>query len=57
MSVDIVGKTSMVQSLQGEKLTVNATNGVMVEQGTVTLADLEASNGVIHVIDQAVLLK
>jgi uncharacterized surface protein with fasciclin (FAS1) repeats len=30
-------------------------NGVMVDNATVVAADIEADNGVIHVIDQVVL--
>ena len=55
MSADIVGKTAMVQTLQGGKLTVNASNGVMVDQATVTAVYVEASKGAIHGIDQVVL--
>ena len=57
MSADIAGKTAMVETVQGGKLDVNATNGVKVDQATVIAADIEASNGVIHVIDQVVLPK
>jgi uncharacterized surface protein with fasciclin (FAS1) repeats len=57
MSADIVCKTAMIQTLQGGKLTVNAINGVMVDQATVTAVHVEASNGVIHVIDQVALPK
>ena len=57
MSADIVGKTAMVQTLQGGKLTVNATSAVMADQAAVTAVDVEASNGVTHLIDQVVLPK
>ena len=57
MSSDIAGKTAMVETVQGSKLNVDATNGVMVDQATVVAADIEASNGVIHVIDQVVIPK
>ena len=57
MSSDIAGKTAMVETVQGGKLTVDATNGVKVDNATVTAADIEASNGVIHVIDTVVLPK
>jgi uncharacterized surface protein with fasciclin (FAS1) repeats len=55
ISADIVGKTAMVQTLQGGKLTVDATNGVMVDQATVTAVYVEAPKGAIHGIDQVVL--
>ena len=57
MSVDIVSKIAMIQTLQGGKLTVKSTNGVMVDQASVTAVDVEASNGVIDVIDQVALPK
>ena len=55
MSGDIAGKTAMVETVQGSKLSVDATNGVMIDEATVISADIEASNGVIHVIDTVVL--
>ena len=57
MSGDIAGKTAMVATVQGSELSVNATEGVMVDNATVETADIEASNGVIHVIDTVVLPK
>lgn len=55
MSRDIAGKTAMVGTVQGSKLSVDATDGVRVDEATVIGADIEASNGVIHVIDTVVL--
>jgi uncharacterized surface protein with fasciclin (FAS1) repeats len=55
MSTDIAGKTAEVATVQGSNISVNATNGVMVDNATVVTADIEADNGVIHVIDQVVL--
>lgn len=57
MSADIAGKKAMVDTVQGSKLSVDATNGVKVDDATVTTADIEADNGVIHVIDTVVLPK
>jgi len=57
MSADIAGKTAEVATLQGGNLSVNATNGVMINNATVVSADIETSNGVIHVIDTVVLPK
>jgi len=57
MSSDIAGKTAEVETVQGSKLSVDATNGVKVDEANVTSADIEASNGVIHVIDTVVLPK
>ena len=44
-----------VVTLQGEEINVDLSAGVMVNNASVTTADVDASNGVIHVID-AVLL-
>jgi len=55
MSADIAGQSLEVASVQGSELTINATDGVKVDNATVVMADIETSNGVIHVIDQVVL--
>lgn len=57
MSGDIAGQKAMVATVQGSKLSVDATNGVKVDEAMVTTADIETSNGVIHVIDAVVLPK
>jgi uncharacterized surface protein with fasciclin (FAS1) repeats len=56
-SSDIAGKTLSVATVQGSNVSVNATKGVMVNNATVTKADIEASNGIIHVIDTVILPK
>ena len=55
MSTDIAGKSTDVASVQGSSLSVDATDGVKVDNATVVAADIETDNGVIHVIDQVVL--
>ena len=55
MSTDIAGKKMMVETVQGGKLTVDATSGVKVDEASVVTADIATSNGVIHVIDTVVL--
>lgn len=55
MSGDIAGKTAMVETVQGGKLSVDATDSVTVDKAKVISADIETSNGVIHVIDTVVL--
>jgi len=57
MSADIAGKTAEVKTVQGSALSIDATSGVMVDNATVTTADIITSNGVIHVIDTVVLPK
>lgn len=57
MAADIAGKKTMVKSVQGSELTVDAMDGVKIDNATVVTADIETSNGVIHVIDQVVLPK
>lgn len=42
-------------TVQGSDIMIDLDNGVMVNQATVVAADIEASNGVIHVIDQVIL--
>ena len=55
MSGDIAGKRVAPETVQGRPLAVNATSGVMVNDAKVITADVEASNGVIHVIDTVLL--
>ena len=55
MSSDIAGTATMVESVQGSELDVDATEGVTVDGATVVTADIETDNGVIHVIDRVVL--
>ncbi len=45
-----------VTTVEGSAITVNLTDGVVLNgTATVTAVDIEASNGVIHVIDQVIL--
>tara|TARA_B110000483_G_scaffold33710_1_gene41001 strand:- start:275 stop:760 length:486 start_codon:yes stop_codon:yes gene_type:complete len=55
MSGDIAGKKMEVATVQGSDLSIDATMGVKVDNATVVSADIETSNGVIHVIDQVLL--
>ncbi|MBG6199241.1 MAG: fasciclin domain-containing protein [Roseibium album] len=57
MSSDIAGKKAEVASVQGDKISVDATDGVKVDGAKVVTADIETSNGVIHVIDAVILPK
>lgn len=55
MSSDIAGQQLEVATVEGSTVAINATSGVMIDNATVTTADLETSNGVIHVIDAVIL--
>ena len=55
MAADIAGKTLSTATVQGSMVDIDATNGVMIDGATVTAADIETSNGVIHVIDTVIL--
>jgi uncharacterized surface protein with fasciclin (FAS1) repeats len=57
MSGDIKGKNTIVKSVEGSDLAVNATDGVKINDAKVVTADVAASNGVIHVIDTVVMPK
>ena len=54
MAADIKGPMSPA-SVNGEALHIETSNGVTVNGAKVTTADVEASNGVIHVIDTVLL--
>jgi len=55
MAADIAGKKLEVATVQGSDVSIDATMGVKVDNATVVMADIETSNGVIHVIDQVIL--
>ena len=57
MSGDIAGKKLQAASVQGQKISINATNGVKVDGANVVKADIVTSNGVIHVIESVILPK
>ena len=51
-------KLTTAKTVNGASLTINAMGGkVMIDNATVTTADVAASNGVIHIIDTVVLPK
>jgi transforming growth factor-beta-induced protein len=54
MAVDVVDMTS-IKTLEGNELPVDTTEGVKVGDANVTATDIEASNGVIHVIDKVLI--
>ena len=54
MSTDLTDDMTAA-TVQGGDITIDLDNGVMVNDASVTAADIEASNGVIHVIDKVIL--
>ncbi|MBV6658877.1 MAG: fasciclin domain-containing protein [Devosiaceae bacterium] len=54
MSGDLSGEM-MVATVEGSDVTIDATSGVMINGANVVSADIETSNGVIHVIDAVIL--
>lgn len=45
----------MAETVNGQSVTITLGDAVMVDGATVVTADIEASNGVIHVIDSVIL--
>jgi uncharacterized surface protein with fasciclin (FAS1) repeats len=54
MAKDVAGVKS-AKTVQGGELRVDANHGVKINNASVTKADIEASNGVIHVIDTVLI--
>jgi len=49
-------KVTEVTSVEGSPIRINTNNGFEVKNATVVAADIEADNGVIHVIDNVILM-
>ncbi|MGI3170097.1 fasciclin domain-containing protein [Pseudooceanicola sp. C21-150M6] len=56
MSTDL-SDGMMAATVEGEDITVSLGDSVMVNEATVVMPDVEASNGVIHVIDGVLMPK
>ncbi|MEM9970038.1 MAG: fasciclin domain-containing protein [Pseudomonadota bacterium] len=54
MSTDLTDDMTAA-TVNGEEVMIDLDNGVMIEEATVVSADIETSNGVIHVIDTVIL--
>ena len=54
MSTDLVDDM-MAATVQGSDIMIDLDNGVMINDASVAAADIETSNGVIHVIDKVIL--
>ncbi len=52
-----VSNLSSAKSVQGQKITIDTSDGVMVDNARVIATDIETSNGVIHVIDTVIIPK
>ena len=55
MSSDILGKKLEVTMVNGSTAEIDATDGVKIASANVIQADIETSNGVIHIIDAVIL--
>lgn len=54
MSSDVVGM-DLVPTVEGSSLSIDTSSGVKVNEATVVTPDVEADNGVIHVIDSVLI--
>lgn len=50
-----VAKLKQARTVEGQEVRIDASHGVKVNGATVVKADVEASNGVIHVVDSVIL--
>lgn len=55
MAADVAGKKLTPASLHGEALQVDGIDGVVVNGAKVVIADIAASNGVIHAVDAVIM--
>jgi uncharacterized surface protein with fasciclin (FAS1) repeats len=51
-----LAKLDAVESLEGSPISINCNDGFEVKNATVVIADIEADNGIIHVIDRVILM-
>jgi uncharacterized surface protein with fasciclin (FAS1) repeats len=56
MSKDITSLKE-AKTVQGNMVAIDTSNGVMVDDATVITADIECSNGVVHMIDTVLMPK
>jgi len=54
MAGDVV-KLTHARTAQGQKIRIDTSNGVRVNESNVIKTDVPAANGVIHVIDSVIL--
>ncbi|MBW4508922.1 MAG: fasciclin domain-containing protein [Scytonematopsis contorta HA4267-MV1] len=53
---DDLAKLGVVTSLEGSTIPIDCSDGFEVKNATVLAADIEADNGIIHVIDTVILM-
>jgi uncharacterized surface protein with fasciclin (FAS1) repeats len=51
-----LAKLDTVESLEGSLISIDCSNGFEVKNATVIMPDIEADNGIIHVIDRVILM-
>jgi uncharacterized surface protein with fasciclin (FAS1) repeats len=51
-----LAKLDYVTSLEGSRIRIDCSEGFEVKNATVIAADIEADNGIIHVIDRVILM-
>lgn len=51
-----LAKMSRVSSIEGSPIAINCADGFEVQNATVVTPDIEADNGIIHVIDTVILM-
>ena len=56
MSGDVI-KMQSAKTVQGQSVSIDTSDGVKVDNAKVVKADIEADNGIIHVIDSVILPK
>jgi uncharacterized surface protein with fasciclin (FAS1) repeats len=54
MAADVV-KIKSAKTVEGSELKIDASNGVKINDSTVTTPDVAADNGVIHIIDTVLM--
>ncbi len=54
LAADVVKLTS-AKTVNGQEVKIDAADGVKINNATVTTADVETSNGVIHIIDTVLM--
>lgn len=55
ISSNDVSRLNSTKTVEGSMLKVNTSNGVCINDANVIAADIEADNGIIHVIDQVLI--